>query len=98
VFLQATVDTDMECTRALVVDDAIDPDELNENVVNGDDNGYTLLHTNSARKVVPIWCAKTFISGHIVLNGVGNCLIRRNRPIRRSKKISVCLSGKDCLH
>jgi len=96
VFSQATVDTDMECTRAAIVDDAIDPEELNENVVNSDDNGYTLLHTNSARKVVPIWCAKTFISGHIVLNGVGNCLIRRNRPIRPRRYQSAFLEKIVC--
>jgi hypothetical protein len=37
---------------------------------------------NAACQVAPIWCTRMYISGYIVLNGVGSCLIWRNRPIR----------------
>ena len=77
VFSRLSVDADLECTQAFVVDDEVDPDELGDNVA----DEYTIHFTNAARTTTPIWCAKTYISGHIVLNAVGSCLIRRDRPI-----------------
>jgi hypothetical protein len=79
-FVSASVDQDLQCTEAYVVDDEIDPDD--ENVVDAPSELPSLFYTNAARQLAPIWCTKTYISGYIVLNGVGSFLIWRNQPIR----------------
>jgi hypothetical protein len=58
------------------VDDEIDPDD--ENVVDAPLEFPSLFYTNAAHQLASIWCAKTYISGYIELNGVGSCLIWRN--------------------
>ena len=78
IFSRLSVNADLECTQAFVVDDEVDPHDLGDNVA----DEYAIHFTNAARRTTPIWCAKTYISGHIVLNAVGSCLIRRDRPIR----------------
>ncbi len=61
-----------------VVDDKIDLDD--ENVIDPQSElpcCFASMH--AACQLAPIWCAKTFISGYIVLNdGVDSCLIWRN--------------------
>jgi hypothetical protein len=79
IFVNTSVDQDLQCTEAYVVDDKIDPDD--ENVVDPPGELPSLFYMNAAHQLAPILCARTYISGYIVLNGVGSCLIWRNRPI-----------------
>lgn len=83
IFSQPSVNADTECTQAFVVDDEIDPGELGDSARNGEgQDEYSFFCTNAARTATPIWCAKTYVSGYVLLNNVGACLIRRDRPIR----------------
>ncbi len=77
-----------------VVDDEIDPDD--ENVVNPPSELPSLFCTNAAHQVALIWCARTYISGYIVLNGVGSCLIWRNRPLHPRRYQSAFLERLVC--
>jgi hypothetical protein len=62
-----------------MMDDKIDPDD--DNVVDPPLELPSLFYTNAAHQLAPIWCTRMYISGYVVLNGVGSCLIWRNQPI-----------------
>jgi hypothetical protein len=79
IFVKVPVDQDLQCTEAYMVDDKIDHDD--ENVVDPPLELPSLFYTNAAHQHAPIWCTRTYISGYIVLNGIGSCLIQRNQPI-----------------
>jgi hypothetical protein len=57
IFVSASVDQDLQCTEAYVVDDKIDLDD--ENVVDAPSELPSLFYTNAAHQLAPIWCAKT---------------------------------------
>jgi hypothetical protein len=76
IFVGASVDQDLQCTEAYVVDDEIDLDD--ENVIDLQLELPTLFSLNAAHQLAPIWCAKMYISSYIVLSGVGSCLILGN--------------------
>jgi hypothetical protein len=94
IFVKVSVDQDLQCTDAYMVDDEIDPDD--ENVVNPPSELPSLFCTNAAHQVALIWCARTYISGYIVLNGVGSCLIWRNRPLHPRRYQSAFLERLVC--
>jgi hypothetical protein len=71
-----------------------DPDD--EKVVDTPSELPSLFYTNAARHFAPIWCAKTYISDYIALNGVGNCLIQRNQLIHPRRYQSVFLERLVC--
>jgi hypothetical protein len=79
IFVSPSVDQDLQCTEAYMVDDKIDPDD--ENVVDAPLELPSHFYMNAAHQLAPIWCAKTYISGYILLNCIGSCLIWRNWPI-----------------
>jgi predicted GIY-YIG superfamily endonuclease len=90
VFLQAQLDPDMDLTHAVVIDDEVD--EMDVDADDGTmESDYNFHATNAGRRTIPIWCAKTYISSHVVLNGVGSCLIRRNRPLNPTRAQSAFL-------
>jgi hypothetical protein len=76
IFVSPSVDQDLQCTEAYMVDDKIDPDD--ENVVDAPSELPSHFYMNAAHQLAPIWCAKTYISGYILLNCIGSCLIWRN--------------------
>lgn len=69
-----------DCTdEELYVFDGLEEDDLrdddNDPIVDGEVDNYYVPGTNVTRKPVPIWCAKSYISGHVILNNCGTCLI-----------------------
>jgi len=69
---------------SLEVDDARERGGVGGEIAFGPGD-YHIPGTNAGRKPIPIWCAKSYISGHVVLNNCGTCLIRRKRPLRPSR-------------
>jgi hypothetical protein len=94
IFVSTSLDQDLQCTEAYEVDDKIDPDD--ENVVDPPSELASPFYMNAAHQLAPIWCTKMYISGYIVVNGVGSCLIQRNQPIHPSRYQSAFLEGLVC--
>lgn len=66
-----------------VIDGQDDDDWRDDEEDAGDGvNDYYDPSTNVAREPIPIWSAKSYISGHVILNNCGTRLIRKNRPLK----------------